>query len=245
MGYQEKFSLWASGFSGCDGGDLGSPESPSIWVCGIEWGGELSYDWLKNELDNYCDQSLPSKGYTSEDENTAYRYNVNTVKLLCSIDGSDASNYRDFSIKKRPFVSGSTGYFKMNLYPIRFKGHSTDRWAVWINELTGFSNKMEYHNWCRKNRFKLFRKLTEIHRPKLVLCFGKSYINDFRSAFCSDNEEWLHEPIEHRTLSWVRTKNTVVAVCPFPTSPYGLNSNLLLNSFGKRIREIMKTRYAT
>ena len=35
----ENFKKWALGFSGCDGGDIGSAQSPSIWLCGLEWGG--------------------------------------------------------------------------------------------------------------------------------------------------------------------------------------------------------------
>ncbi|WP_260951748.1 hypothetical protein [Campylobacter sp. RM16187] len=35
---EEYFKKWALGFSGCDGGDIGSPENPSAWLCGIEWG---------------------------------------------------------------------------------------------------------------------------------------------------------------------------------------------------------------
>lgn len=31
-----KFAKWATGFSGCDGGFIGSPQSKSIWFCGIE-----------------------------------------------------------------------------------------------------------------------------------------------------------------------------------------------------------------
>ena len=33
------FAKWATGFSGCDGGDIGSAQNRSIWYCGIEWGG--------------------------------------------------------------------------------------------------------------------------------------------------------------------------------------------------------------
>ena len=39
MSITERFENWALGYSGCDGGDLGYPSSPSTWVCGIEWGG--------------------------------------------------------------------------------------------------------------------------------------------------------------------------------------------------------------
>lgn len=241
MNFPERFSQWASGFSGCDGGDLGSPASPSIWVCGIEWGGDFSYKWLEEELDTYYNQSSPGKGYDSPQDNLAYPYNINTMKLLCAINGMECSEYKNFALEQKPFVSGSSGYFKMNLYPIRFKGASPDKWSIWINSLTGFSNKKEYQDWCRKNRFVLFRELVKKHEPKLILCFGKTYLTDFKAAFCHGDEKWHHETIENRSLSFARNKNTLIAVCPFPTSRYGLNSNSLLRSFGRRISEEMRS----
>lgn len=182
MNYPERFSQWASGFSGCDGGDLESSVSPSIWVCGIEWGGDLSYKWLKEELDIYYNQSSPGKGYDSARENLACRYNINTMKLLCAINGMECSEYKNFALEQKPFVSGSSGYFKMNLYPIRFKGDSPDKWSIWINSLTGFSNKNEYQNWCRKNRFRLFRELTKNMNQNLLSSFGRRISEEMSSA---------------------------------------------------------------
>lgn len=38
---------WLRDFHGCDGGDIGSPEKPSVWVCGIEWGGGHTVENLR------------------------------------------------------------------------------------------------------------------------------------------------------------------------------------------------------
>lgn len=43
------FGKWARGFSGCDGGDIGSHEKQSIWYCGIEWGGGWHEKMLEDE----------------------------------------------------------------------------------------------------------------------------------------------------------------------------------------------------
>ncbi len=36
---EARFKEWCPGYSGCDGGDIGNEDNPSVWVCGIEWGG--------------------------------------------------------------------------------------------------------------------------------------------------------------------------------------------------------------
>ena len=239
MNVSEKFASWASGFSGCDGGDLGSHDSPSIWVCGIEWGGDwVDYDWLKDKLDNHIDQLAPPDGYDSEKDNLDYIYNINSMKLLCAINGIEVSDYKRFALETKPFVKNEHGYFKMNLYPLPFKDASAKRWSAWIHELTGFSNKDEYLAWCREHRFNFLMDLLKNHGPKLIICFGKSYLKDFISSFCDEGAEVVCEDIGGRVLNWAKSGNTLVAVCPFPTSPYGLNSNALLDAFGKRIRQL-------
>lgn len=239
MHIKEEFAKWATGYSGCDGGDIGSPASPSTWVCGIEWGGDyISYNWLKEELETQddCDHF---GGYDTGKENTDYPYNRNTMKLLAAIDGLQVSDYKKFAIDIKPFVKGQKGYFKMNLFPLPFKNTSGERWKIWIHELTGLSTKHEYVEWCRSNRFIFFRESLKKHKPKLVVCFGKSYKDDFFNAFCGEGAKVTNEKIGGRDLYWSRCENTFVTVCPFPTSRYGLNSNKLLQDFGVRIRNIL------
>lgn len=239
MSVKEKFAKWAVAYSGCDGGDIGSPASPSVWVCGIEWGGEwISYEWLKEELESQPDLNPPD-GYETEKSNIDYIYNINATKLLAGIDGLPVSEYEKFAMDIKPFVKGQKGYFKMNIYPLPFKDTSGDRWKLWMHELTGFSGKDEYLEWCRNNRFQFFRESLKKHKPKLIVCFGKSYKEDFMSAFCGDGVVIRNETISGRDLYWSMSGNTVVTVCPFPTSQHGLNSNNLIQDFGKRIREIV------
>lgn len=104
MHVKEEFAKWATSYSGCDGGDIGSPASPSVWVCGIEWGGEgISYEWLKEELKGQADLNPPD-GYDTEKENMDYIYNINATKLLAAIDGLPVSEYEKFAINVKPFV---------------------------------------------------------------------------------------------------------------------------------------------
>lgn len=91
---------------------------------------------------------------------------------------------------------------------------------------------------CRKYRFPFLRELKQKHKPKLTICFGKNYKNDFVSAFGDDGIHLKEEVIGDRDLYWFSSDGGIVAICPFPTSQYGLNSNELIDSFGKRIKEI-------
>lgn len=55
------FETWATSYSGCDGGDIGSPERRAIWLCGIEWGGARTAEQLQDEMQ--CDEPCPPRGY--------------------------------------------------------------------------------------------------------------------------------------------------------------------------------------
>lgn len=237
MNKKDNFTKWVSSFSGFDGGDIGSPSSPSIWVCGIEWGGDVSYEWLREELDHGQELS-PPPGYEEPEHNLGYVYNRNTAKLLAAINGLTAADYEHFALQEKPFTTGQNGYFKLNLYPLPFKNTSPDRWAIWLHELTDISSKDEYMDICRKYRFPFLRELKQKHKPKLVICFGKNYKNDFSSALGGDGIDIKEETIGDRNLYWFSSDEGIIAICPFPTSQYGLNSNELIDSFGKRIKDL-------
>ena len=84
------FAKWALGYSGCDGGDMGSPESPSTWICGIEWGGGHSKEDLIGELET--DVTILPSGYTDWQTNLAYIYNWQVMKFLSVFNGGNVKN---------------------------------------------------------------------------------------------------------------------------------------------------------
>ncbi len=231
------FKSWATSFSGCDGGDTGTASSPSVWVCGIEWGGSWCDEiWLKEEITASID--TPPEGYAACEENLSYIYNRQTMKLLLAIDGGLVEDYKRFALERKPFVSGEAGYFKLNLYPIAFKNTN---YALWMNEfsgITGLKSKQGYLEWCRKNRFPVIRTWVQRYKPKLVICFGKTYKSDFLMSFVDPGSTENHEKIMGKDLFWYRSGETVVAICPFPVNRNGLNSNALIQAFGDRIRNI-------
>ena len=233
------FETWAKSYSGCDGGDLGSPERRAIWLCGIEWGGARTADALQAEMQ--CGESRPREGYGNASDNLAYIFNRQAMKILSAINGTQVSGYRDFCEQAQPFTQGSSGYFKMNLYPIAFKNTDQTRWHENFAEATGFEKKSDYIDWCKKHRFPQMRQRATTARPKLILCLGKSYRDDFQKAFHDENDRLSHEPIDDRDLWWgINHDGTLVAVIPFMVNRHGLTRNTSIQKFGDRIAQLME-----
>ncbi len=229
-----QFALWAKGFAGCDGGDIGSPSTPSIWFCGLEWGGGHDENSLSESISSLA-SDVPY-GYDHEDENTAYIFNRQIMKLISAMHGGNVNEYEKFVTTLKPFVRGQAGFFKMNLFPIAFKNTDHGLWKTSFSNLTGIESKQRYLEWCREERFPILRSWVATYRPRAVICFGKSYSDDFKRAFSDLNVDFKREDIGGRELSWAKNSNgTLVAICPFPVNRNGLNSNALLQGFGSRL----------
>lgn len=237
----QAFAKWALGYSGCDGGDIGSPDSPSIWVCGIEWGGGYSKEYLMEEL--YSDVTIPPTGYDTTEANRKNIYNRQVLKLLSVISGNRVENFREFGEKVKPFVEGITGYFKTNLYPIAFKDTSHNKWLTDFYELTGFKIKQDYIDWCKNRRFPQMNQWMQESKPKLIICLGKTYKNDFISAFAAPDTTFNVEVIDEREISWGFNQiGTLVVILPFMVNRNGLVKNVSIQKVGERIAELLQNK---
>ena len=85
--------------------------------------------------------------------------------------------------------------------------------------------------------------------PIAIICFGKSWIDDFGLAFIGEGEiawekEYMcgNETLEQRELSYKKSNNDelIVIVCPFP-GVGGLNSDKLLKACGCAIGNIINS----
>ena len=91
------FEKWAKGFSGCWGGDAGSPERRGIWICGIEEGGEYnSKEEFIKELNR--DVSFPPVGkkfdeYIKYIDSTEAKYDKKVLKLINAFCGECPDKY--------------------------------------------------------------------------------------------------------------------------------------------------------
>jgi hypothetical protein len=233
-----RFQKWSLEFSGCDGGDIGSKENKAVWICGIEWGGGHTPKSLLEHMSQ--DLSTPPKGYESWKENLSYIFNWQIIKLLSAINDGKVEDYKKFAEKERPFVKNSKGYFKMNLYPIGFKNTNNNRWKKEFSEITGFSSKEDYKNWCKEKRIPKLKEWALQYEPKLIICLGKTYLEDFKNAFLDNNSKIHKKTIEDKELFWAFNEaNTLVVILPFMVNRYGLNKNTTIQKFGEEIKKIL------
>lgn len=236
----QNFSDWALSFSGCDGGDIGSTENRSIWFCGIEWGEGHKDD--KDELVSMFSKPVnkPPEGYDSWETDLRLPFNWRAIKLLSAFQGMSVKDYKKFAETKKPFVQGEKGYFKMNLYPLSFKDTSSSRWGSGFSEATGFPTKNDYKDWILKERAKKIREWVLRYNPKVIICVGISYANDFQVAFMDRNLSGV-EIIDGKELRWgVNSNGTYVFVIPFMVNRHGLTKDSSIQLFGERMRNIVK-----
>lgn len=173
-------------FDGCEGSDPGTPEAPSIWLFGIEPGKSIGDRNRQSSPHNPVDE-----GYTVEIQRK-WPYNRNAFKLFAAMSGHPVTEYLEFAHLHKPFVAGSKGYFKGNLYPYACRNVSD--WPDDAAKETGLKNKAEYQEWCRANRWIEISKWVSKYRPRLFIGVGTSCNSDFSIAvFGREVELDLHE----------------------------------------------------
>ena len=242
MKLEKKVIDWACSLSGCDGGNLNAP----IWISGIEWGGgdeEYYTKQLPEEIEN--GKYTPGKIYNWKDS-LKYKYGISLAKLIASYNGFDISEYKNFVDR----CSGNE-IFKLNLYPIAFKSTTDDAWEKYnLPELIGFQEKNLFKTWCFLHRFPKIANMVKKYSPKIIICTGVDYLNDFFSCYAGHID--IETPINYleiqpasesnshkRRLYWSKiNKNTTLCVVPFFSGVYGLNSDDILQKFGHELRNI-------
>lgn len=238
MNVKADFEKWGLGYSGCDGGDIGHAQRRSKWICGIEWGGGHNLDSLTADIRS--DVSEPPKGYDRWEDNLSYIFNWQVMKLLSAVEGGTVKDYKTFAKEAKPFVAGGNGYFKMNLYPIAFRNTNHSNWVSEYAGISGFSSKSDYIAWCKNKRLPQIRKWTSAFTPKLVVCLGKTYADDYAKAFFDDGKDFVTEPVDDCEIRWgINSDNTLVVILPFMVNRHGLTKNATIQKVGDRISQLM------
>lgn len=180
---------WAAGldpsdpYPGIDGGDLGNPEKPSVWIFGLEPGNSIRDQKRRSSKPN--GHSIIDNDYSIETQ-MKWGFNQAIFKLLCSLNGQDPSFYKEFAYDVRPFQKGYKGYLKGNVYPEQF--NNMKNWDMSATKTTGFQTKKEYQVWCNNNRIPFIRSLIKKHRPKMFLGIGLMCQSQFKA--CADAPSW-------------------------------------------------------
>ncbi len=238
-------SKWASSFSGCDGGN----PNANIWLCGIEWGYEKA---TAEERDNYYNHELPKEiengGHELNtnynffsDEIMGFPFNLAFAKLYSAIENKSMSN----------LAEGADEILKLNLSPIAFRKDDENLWGKNIIKATGFKTKSIFIEYL--NSLKRFSTITKKYNPKLIVCIGNGYKNNFfNSFFGKENTQFNYETIKpdknnknqnNRYIYHVKQDETLLVITPFSTSSNGLNSDYLLQKTGEKIRELLKDKH--
>lgn len=236
----EDFTKWAMGFSGCDGGNING----TIWFCGIEFGGNETED--KFAFNNISEPYLTDE---QRKQFLSYRYNINLAKLYAAVIGEEVMNYYQIALRDKLFDRNSCT-FKINLYPISFHHDSDDLWQEWLYRKTGLPTKSIYRAWCQINRFPKMREWIIKYLPKLIIATGSTYHNEFIMAFDSIETIYRNDKLNKKTLSdrdfaWlnINEDKTILVITPFLAGRHGLNSDKLLQDFGKEIQHICRNKF--
>jgi hypothetical protein len=224
-------------FDGCEGGDAGTPTNPSIWLFGVEPGWSKSdqarTDTPKNPLDD---------GYSIETQ-LQWPYNRNAFKLLAAINGVLVSQFREFASKHQPFVQGSKGYFKGNLYP--YACNNVGHWPQDAVEETGLTSKAEYQKWCNEHRWPTVKGWVDEHQPALFIGVGNTFRSQFASSVFGRSIELESHKItvngHSKKVYFGQSDGRKLAVIPHLSGgSNGLNSNEAIEKTGVLISNFLK-----
>ena len=166
-------------FEGCDCTDPGSPSDPYVWMFGLEFG-EMPTSGTAAAAKASQDNTYSVR------EQLGYTYNRNAFKLLAVANGRQVQDYERFAHEVQPFVKGSRGYFKGNLYPYACK--NVGEWPSDARTEVGLE-KEEYRLWCDKNRIPVLHSWVNKYQPKLFIGVGLSAANLFAQVVFGKDEE--------------------------------------------------------
>jgi hypothetical protein len=218
-------------FSGCDGGDPGSPEFPSVWVFGIEYAND---NRVRSDIRPpvQCDDEYEIS------RKLTYRFNRYVFKLLAALDNHDVDSYEAFAHKKQPFGKNSRGYFKGNLYPISCSNLET--WTQEAIDETGFSSKVDYSTWCDEHRLSTIKRWVDEYQPKTFIGIGTIFEKQFSKAYFGkqialEEYQFRANGLNKRIL-FKNVDGKLLVVVPQP-SPSGLSTPESFKIAGQFIRQ--------
>ena len=203
-------------FAGCDAEADDTPEKGSVWLFGIEHG------WPKNAEET---RAVSEDDTYSIKTQRQWPFNRNAFKLLTIMAGRQITEWTDYAEEHQPFVRGSKGFFKGNLYP--FPCHNTGEWSDSAKELTGFSQKDEYKAWCHEHRLPVIKSWVDEYTPSIFIGVGNQYVNEFSLAAFGKliNFDVLETEINGYTKRLYYAEDNGLKLVVIPHLSRGLNSH--------------------
>ena len=226
-------------FDGCDSDRPGSPEAQAIWVFGIEPGDSIADKLARSNAGTRLNPSA-NQSYSIERQ-LKWPFNQKTFKLLAAIEGE--TDYKAFATNKKPFVEGSEGYFKGNIYP--FACNNVAEWSSQIADEVGGS-KETYIQWCNKHRIPIIHSWIKKYQPKVFIGVGVTYRMIFSRAVFGHEVEFDKIKIlgksQEKTIFSHMENGYRLVVIPHFSGPYGMNCNKSIQGAGEYIARFMATK---
>lgn len=232
-----KFQDWAKAWSGCNGGNVNA----DLWVCGLEFGTGHKKPFLDRRHERHHVDGVPAwtPGFLAEfgDQVEASAYIRKLAKVILAFRGQPIGDYKTFRMGRMLRSDGQA--FHLNLYPLSFRSSGADLWSKEHYELTGLPNKVIYRAWCMEHRFPWLAQHLREAGPKVLLCTGTSFREDFLCAFSADpfadkTPRTLPsgKVVEERLINQGRTR---LLISPF-LGQGGIMSNADLTALGELCR---------
>lgn len=130
--------------------------------------------------------------------------------------------------------------FKLNLFPLPAQLDGVTPWSKAFRGQSSLVPKARYLDLCRQGgRFRFLAKICAYWRPKVVVCLGQRHTEDYVRAFALDGvvaEDQLLQPADLvKSLRVFVRDGTTWFVCPALAGPSALNSDVLLDAFGRML----------
>jgi hypothetical protein len=204
---------------------FGNPTG-NYWFIGIEEALEIGTDDLQTRLDLYQNEVISSApGQLSEDAKTHGRRFTKIYNIMSKIIvGTDSTwkKYRDEKLLQR-----TSNEFQMNLFPLG--KNKVSAWPTHYNDLFSIESSDNYYKIVKEIRFKKLREFWEQYKPKITICFGVSFKDDFKTLLSLFDKQEIK--CEDYRISYFPTSRVIIT--PF-------FDNRQLNSKGiEKIREII------
>jgi hypothetical protein len=226
-------------FDGCDNDRPGSPQSPAIWIFGIEPGDSIADKLARLKAGTKLNPSA-NQSYSIERQ-LKWPFNQKTFKLLAAIEGE--TDYKTFAKKKQPFVEGSEGYFKGNIYP--YACNNVGEWSSDTADEVGCSKEM-YRQWCNEHRIPAIHSWVKKYQPRVFIGVGASYSTSFsRAVFGREvnlKEIQIPGKSQVKTIFSHMENGCRLVVMPHFSGHYGMNCNKSIQGAGQYIAGFMATK---
>jgi hypothetical protein len=233
---RELCEAWASDpFEGGDGGDIGSPDMPSIWLYGQEHGDALNIEPEPQTSRDERDYSI--------DKQLRYPFNRNAFKLFTALHGEPVTQYEQFARRHEPWVPGTKGYFKGNLYP--YPCRNLTNWSEQAIKETGFGRKEEFIDWCNENRLPAIADAVKRYRPRLFIGVGANMAREFSLAYFGaalplESYQFAVGGYTKKILYATHNNGRLVILPHISSGSNGLNSDDALQIAGSFIAGLMR-----